>query len=149
LTPGAVWRQLSTLGGPIGARYHHTAMYDIRSDRMVVLGGKQGPGDPAKHDTEFLKGPDYVAPGVVTSLAADIVGSNEVSMIWTASGDDGAAGTANTYDLRVGLVPITNDATFSIATSANPQPVTDAAGTIEQHTLGGLQPCTTYYVALK
>lgn len=97
-------------------------------------------------------GPDTVAPGVVTSFATPAFTSNAVTLTWTATGDDGAVGTATTYDVRYSRSTITsaNWDNAAIVTQVSGEPVPRAAGTAgETVTVAGLSPGTTYYFAMK
>ena len=44
--------------------------------------------------------PDTIAPGAVTSLTVTKAKSSALRLAWIASGDDGADGTATSYDVR-------------------------------------------------
>ncbi|NJN81426.1 MAG: hypothetical protein HC802_03510 [Caldilineaceae bacterium] len=71
-----------------------------------------------------------------------------VKLTWTATGDDGNEGAANAYDLRYSKSPI-SDANWQEATQAANLPAPQPAGTGEAFTLTGLDPTTTYYIALR
>jgi hypothetical protein len=74
--------------------------------------------------------------------------ASSIVVRWTAVGDDMTFGTAASQQLRYSTSPITTEAHFDAATevvTGAPQ----AAGTMEQATLSGLTPGTTYYVALR
>lgn len=96
---------------------------------------------------------DAIAPSAVADLLvlAGLPSPPTVSTLtltWTSPGDDGAAGTATSYDLRylVG-VPI-NAGNFASATPVAIQPVPTVGGSAAQTTVTGLNPGTTYYFAL-
>ncbi len=57
---------------------------------LVGCGGDDGSSPP----------PDQVPPAAVGDLRAVAAADGEVTLAWTAPGDDGAAGTAAAYDLR-------------------------------------------------
>jgi hypothetical protein len=141
------WHRLATLGSPPGGRWHHTAVYSIHSDRLAVLGG-EGQGDPWGRGSWFLSWPDLVPPGAVTDLSPDFVGQNEFGVFWTAPGDDGSVGTANSYDLRIATFDITEQ-NFESATPVSDPPSPAAAGTPQSYSFTGLFACTQYRVALK
>ncbi len=50
---------------------------------------------------------DQTAPAAVTDLATGTVTTSSVDLSWTAPGDDGATGTATTYDVRYSTSTIT------------------------------------------
>lgn len=91
---------------------------------------------------------DQTPPAPVTNLSVSGVLMTEVNLTWTAVGDDGLQGTANTYDLRYATTPI-SDATWQDATPVEGLPAPQPAGAIERVTVTKLQPATTYYFALK
>jgi subtilisin family serine protease len=92
--------------------------------------------------------PDDVPPGAIADLATSDAGSNTMVLNWTATGDDGAAGTANSYDVRYSASPI-NDGNFAAATRAGNAPTPSAAGSAETMEVHGLAPSTTYFFAVK
>ena len=71
----------------------------------------------------------------------------DADLTWVAPGDDGYAGTAVRYDLRVATTPLT-DATFAAATSV-PTLVPLHGGLIEVLHLPALPAETTLYYALR
>ncbi|HSP81800.1 MAG TPA: fibronectin type III domain-containing protein, partial [Myxococcaceae bacterium] len=89
---------------------------------------------------------DDVAPATPV-LSQGAITTTRIPLQWTAPGDDGALGTASSYDLRYATAPIVTDADFAAALPvliSAPQ----VAGSAESVTLEGLTPGTTYYVAL-
>ncbi|MFN7966278.1 MAG: S8 family serine peptidase [Acidobacteriota bacterium] len=92
--------------------------------------------------------PDNVAPGMINSLAAVDPGSNTMGLSWTATGDDGNVGTANYYELRYSLDPIT-EANFSSATRAGKEPAPLVAGTTQQMEVKNLQAASLYFFAIR
>ncbi len=50
---------------------------------------------------------DGTAPADVTDLATGTVTTSSVALSWTAPGDDGATGTASSYDIRYSTSTIT------------------------------------------
>ena len=93
--------------------------------------------------------PDTTAPAAVTDLAATAIGRNQLTLTWTATGDDGSTGTATTYSIRYSASPITDGASFAAAAALTGLPAPKAAGSAETFTVTGLQPATTYYFAMK
>ncbi|HEY2956536.1 MAG TPA: galactose oxidase-like domain-containing protein [Candidatus Eisenbacteria bacterium] len=90
---------------------------------------------------------DVTRPGQITDLASDFVSSNSVSLYWTASGDDGSAGTASYVDIRRSNSTITSS-NFDSATPVN-QPVPYCSGALQIHVVTGLAASHTYYFAMK
>ncbi len=92
--------------------------------------------------------PDFTAPMAVADLAAEFVDATRVDLTWTATGDDGALGTASIYDIRYSMSPI-NEGNWDAATPADGEPAPMSSGATERFVLTGLQPLTTYYIAMK
>ncbi|MBI5168383.1 MAG: S8 family serine peptidase [Candidatus Eisenbacteria bacterium] len=90
---------------------------------------------------------DRTAPGAVGDMLAEAVGEGVLRLRWTAPGDDGASGTAASYDLRVANAPM-DSAAFLIATPlATLAP--HAGGAPETLSVGGLTTGRTYWFALR
>ena len=85
---------------------------------------------------------------VLAALAAAEATPNSVTLSWTAPGDDGSAGTAAQYDIRYSLSTI-NEVNWGSATQVSGEPTPAAAGTPQEFEVTGLQPNTTYYLAIK
>lgn len=71
-----------------------------------------------------------------------------VRLSWTASGDDGYAGTAKTYEVRYSSVPITED-NWQQATASRRTVTPKPAGQKESLVIDGLEGGQTYYFAIK
>lgn len=93
--------------------------------------------------------PDLTAPAAITDLAVGSVDSNRVTLTWTAPGDDGATGTATSYDIRYSTTQIVDDADFAAATPVPGAPAPGAAGSAETLDVSGLNADTTYWFAIK
>lgn len=91
---------------------------------------------------------DTIAPGVPQGLTALQRASDALLLTWTASGDDGSAGTATHYELRYSPSPIT-EANYHLAAVASALPQPRASGTAQSYLLMGLNSNTQYYVALR
>ena len=91
---------------------------------------------------------DGTAPAAVTDLATGTVTTSSVALSWTAPGDDGATGTATTYDVRYSTSTITAG-NWASATQASGEPAPSVAGSAETFTVTGLSDNTTYYFAIK
>jgi len=91
---------------------------------------------------------DNTAPAAIADLAVTGTTGTTLSLRWTAPGDDGATGTATSYDVRYSTSAITN-ANWASATTVTGEPAPLAAGTVQTFTVSGLQPSQTYYVAVK
>jgi len=96
-----------------------------------------------------LAAPDVTAPSAVTDLTLSDPSTTSITLTWTAPGDDGAAGTAITYDIRRSFAQITTEDQFNSAVQLTGEPVPAIAGTSQTMTVGGLIANTTYYFAMK
>lgn len=72
----------------------------------------------------------------------------EISLIWTAPGDDGNAGTAHHYIIRYSTNMI-DDQNWGTATVAPNPPAPLPAGSAQTYTIAGLNIGSRYYFALK
>lgn len=91
---------------------------------------------------------DDTAPARVDDLKVARTGSNTVTLTWTASGDDGGAGTAAVNDIRYAESPI-KPWTFDLATPVEACPSPAPAGTRETFRVDGLDVKTTYFFAMR
>lgn len=93
-------------------------------------------------------GADVTAPDAIADLAASSPTLSTIDLDWTAPGDDGAIGTATTYDVRYSTSTIT-EGNWASATQATGEPIPSVAGSLESMTVSGLTDSTTYYFAIK
>ena len=91
---------------------------------------------------------DATPPDAVSDLATGTVTATSVQLSWTAPGDDGATGTATTYDIRYSTSTIT-EGNWASATQANGEPSPQVAGSSESFTVTGLPASTTHYFVIK
>ena len=89
---------------------------------------------------------DMTAPAAITDLNS-AVNEQEITLNWTATGDDDNEGTALSYDLRWNTEEIneTNWDAATIINTAAPQP----AGTAETATIGDMSEGVTFYFGIK
>lgn len=92
--------------------------------------------------------PDTTPPGAVTDLNCSDIGSDQVTLQWTAPGDDGFTGQASYYDIRYANFMIT-EGNFATATQTSGEPPPSMSGQIDSFTVTGLANGTLYYFALK
>jgi len=99
------------------------------------------PVEPAEADT--------IPPDGIMDLGAS-PGPNggQVTLYWTATGDDHDVGRPSGYDIRYAPVPI-NETNWATATSASHLPVPLSAGEPHVHTVSQLPEGTLLYFALK
>ena len=91
---------------------------------------------------------DKTAPEAISDLKIDNVTGTQISLSWTASGDDGNLGSASVYDIRYGTEPI-NESNWASAVSVYNEPVPLAAGSDQVFTIIGLASNAEYYIAIK
>lgn len=111
---------------------------------FLVLAG----GCSKKKSTEPRSFSDIVSPASITDLATLNTTSNSITLVWTATGDDGSTGTAAQYDIRYStssILPFNWGSAIRCSVERKPQP----AGSSETFVVGGLDPNTPYYLALK
>ncbi len=115
--------------------------------------------DPLNTGTATLDGQpqsseiDRTAPAAARDLRVRTVepGTNEVTLAWTAPGDDNRTGTAQKYDLRYDTTRIETAADFTQATPVDAPPLPSPAGTQETAVVGpsdGLRSGRSYYFAV-
>jgi len=91
---------------------------------------------------------DTTPPADITDLAAGSPTASSIQLTWTAPGDDGATGTASSYDVRYSTSSI-DEGNWAAATQATGEPAPQVAGSAESFTVTGLSAETTYYFAIK
>src|SRR6185436_2689049 len=91
---------------------------------------------------------DVTPPDAVADLLTTTTTTSSIMLTWTAPGDDGATGTATSYDIRYSLATITK-ANFAAATPVSGEPSPAVAGSAESMTVSGLAAGATYYFAMK
>lgn len=92
---------------------------------------------------------DLTAPGKITALkAVTPTQQTNLTLNWTAPGDDNNTGTAASYDLRFSIARI-SEATWNTATPVNGEPVPMVAGSLESMSVGNLLCGRTYYFGIK
>ncbi len=92
--------------------------------------------------------PDNTPPGVISDLVTSLPTISSLVLSWTSPGDDDYTGIAAYYDLRYSTSFIT-EGNWNLATQVSGEPSPLVAGTLQNMTVGGLDPITTYYFAIK
>jgi chitodextrinase len=94
---------------------------------------------------------DEAPPAAITDLASPSQGEHLIILTWTATGDDGAIGTAHHYELRYRTGgTITTEYAWNNATPVTSGlPAPGPAGTLETYHLSGLASGTGYGVAVR
>jgi len=133
LTPQMVWNRLQ-LSDPI-------------DDINPGYEGKLGTG--RLNAANALKTPDTIPPSTTTDLMAYSTDAISIEIGWTAPGESADSGKAATYDIKYSTSPINDEESFKNAKTALNIPKPMPAGSLEIFTIKGLDPETTYYIALK
>ncbi|MHB8482142.1 MAG: fibronectin type III domain-containing protein [Nitrospiria bacterium] len=97
---------------------------------------------------------DLTPPSAIKDLSVvrNSVNNSSVILSWTATGDDGAIGTAMQYDIRYSEFPIVDDTAFynPVQTIQVPNPpFPGPSGRLEFFPVTGLNSNTLYYFAVK
>lgn len=116
-----------------------------RSQKTSWCGGTNGP--PAS-PSACAAPSDSTAPGRIQSLNKTGQTSSNVALSWTATGDDGAVGTAHHYELRYNLSAIT-DSNWASSSLASGVPTPLPANQSQTATVNGLSAGRNYYFAIK
>jgi subtilisin family serine protease len=96
---------------------------------------------------------DSSPPAPITDLfASPGPGCDEVTLRWTATGDDGTIGSAFLYDVRYAeesAGPIDTEAKWNSATQVTGEPEPHMSGWTQTMTVSGLTPGARYFFAIK
>lgn len=140
---GEVRLMLSKLAGDT---QYYFAGKNIVHDRP-----EPGISNVATITTEPVPDPDLDPPAGITDLAATDIRPTELTLEWTAPGDDGQEGTADHYEVRFQTGgPILTEADWLSAAPVQqdlPQP--GSAGSDESLPVSGLTPEETYGFAVR
>lgn len=98
--------------------------------------------------TSTLPSVDSEGPAACADLRVVAAGQDWLTVEWTASGDNGLAGTAAHYDLRWSAGPIGTENEF-LAAAGGVAPHPAASGTTQRATLAGLPSGASVTVALR
>ncbi len=123
-------------------------LWDAFARRGLGFSADQGSSSTNSDNTEAFNTPEAVPPSPVTDLAA-APACEGIELSWTATGDDGSTGTADSYDIRYAASPITNDTEFDAAMQVEGEPDPQSSGTPESFVVTGLGFSTTYHFAMK
>jgi hypothetical protein len=134
------WQQSWTPPTPLGAGTHTVQFKNLNASAATYI----------DIDAITIFEPDLTPPAAITNLAA-VPGANvgEVSLNWSAVGDDGTNGTASSYLVRYSSSPITSETAWNNATAFANSLTPKAAGGSESLTATGLFSPTPYYFAVR
>jgi WD40 repeat protein len=118
-----------------------TLYFALRAyDEALNIGGLSNVARWAPEDT--------IPPAAVRDLRVETVEGGNLTLSWTAPGDNEDRGVAAFYDIRYA----TREADlkrWELAQVVPGEPLPEPAGTRQEYTLTGLQQDTVYYVGLK
>lgn len=123
-----------------------TGSYEIRAQAKDIYGAISAWSE--SHEISIQIEADTIPPAAVTNLTAGTPTSTTITLTWTAPGDDGNTGTASQYDIRYSTSTITEN-NWGSAIQCTGEPAPKAAGSSESFVVSGLNPNTTYYLAIK
>jgi len=103
---------------------------------------------PACDDDDGTKPGDDTSPVRVTDLAVVAAGDNSLTLEWTAPGDDGGSGTAQSYEIRQSSSPI-NAFNFGAATPVSSPPTPVPGGSIQGFIVNGVDTTLETHFALR
>jgi hypothetical protein len=110
----------------------------------IVGCGKDDSTGPGDNGTPI----DTIPPASITDLTIRTTGTDFITLLWTAPGDDANSGTAAAYDLRYHTSAIST-ANWGQAIQVDGLPAPRANGHIENFTVTQLACSTEYHFAIK
>ncbi|MFD0674544.1 S-layer homology domain-containing protein [Cohnella sp. GCM10027633] len=126
----------------------HPVTAATRYVRVQLAGSTARVGEIVLYGTPLSGSlPDTRAPGQVTNLTAAKPTTTTLRLNWKAPGDDGAAGKADSYEIRYHTSEITT-ANWADATNVASPPAPLGGGTAQKFVVNGLNADTLYYFAL-
>jgi hypothetical protein len=93
--------------------------------------------------------PDTIPPAPVSDLTAESSSPATIKLTWTATGNNGQAGQASRYEIRYSTEPLTTENFLAASLVPTRVPPPQKSGQLESLLVGGLEPDTTYYFALR
>ncbi|MFA5858687.1 MAG: hypothetical protein WC955_06440 [Elusimicrobiota bacterium] len=127
-----------------GVTYYFAIVTEDEGQNMSPV--SNSPSAPAQRSSVS----DTTPPGAIANLVAAQGGTaGEISISWTAPGDDGNTGQAQLYDIRYNIGAEITEANWDTATSVSTPPVPQAPGITENLVVGNLTIGSMYYFAVK
>jgi len=91
---------------------------------------------------------DSIPPATITDLSVDSVSQNTILINWTAVGDDGLEGTAQSYIIKINTEEITIE-NWDDLPAYEQSVIPQESGALESFVIAGLESSTNYYAAIK
>jgi hypothetical protein len=160
----------STAGAITGANWDSATEYAQSWTPLAAGGSENHVVSPLAGDTQYWfaveaydrtpncggvsnspsgKTSDTVAPCAITDFAVIGVVDNNVTLSWTAPGDNGATGTAASYVMKYSTTGAITDANWGSANTYAQSWTPRSGGSAEVHTITGLTHDTTYWFAVE
>lgn len=138
--------------GPSGT-VHTLTLYGMRAATLYHFGIKTADEMPnwsplSNTPSMQTQAGDLTPPATTADLRVAAVGTNWLTLAWTAPGDDGNGGLATSYDVRYSPNPMTVGSYLS-ANFAIGEPGPQLPGATQFLTLSGMGNGYTYYLALR
>ena len=138
---GGLSETLDISGLSPGTTYHFCVRaFDSSGNRNSWTGSVQAATGPM---------PDMTPPADIAGVTATATAPDKVQLNWTAVGDDGNSGSAQSYEIRRSTSPINNntqcDAGANVPNTVSPA----AAGSPLGFTVTGLSENTVYYFCVR
>ncbi|SYZ73061.1 hypothetical protein TRIP_C21176 [Candidatus Zixiibacteriota bacterium] len=140
---------VSTAAGNISNRDPNTCFHVPNNANYIPVFWNSGDGGIYFAKIILNSSGDTVPPGKINDLGA-IPGSGlgEATLSWTAPGDDGYSGTAQSYIIKFDTLPIADASWPALAAYANP-PAPLPAGQHQTCSVSGLTPGNIYFFAVR
>ena len=91
---------------------------------------------------------DSIPPAMITDLSTTNTSSSSIRIDWTAPGDDGNTGTADSYVIKI-ISDSLSEANWNEVEVYTNSIIPSASGLLESFDLIGLEALSTYYIAVK
>ncbi len=119
--------------------------YYISIKAVDEIGNISGLSNVVQAVTQEL--PDETPPNPISDLAAE-ESETEITLSWTAPGDDGNVGTASFYVLKYSEEFITSD-NWSAALTLPNAPIPEESGSVQEYVVNELNSGIEYYFAIR
>lgn len=125
------------------ARLMNTVVKEDELAGKMVSGGRVNAANALENDS--------VPPADVNDFSVAAAGASTMTLAFTATGDDGVAGNASSYQIRMSDKPITDEASWNAAKVVKGVPTPSAPGTPEriQVAIAPDEQPKTYHFALR
>jgi ferredoxin len=128
------WEPIDSLATDSAITFHITAVDEV--------------GNRSTEATTTIAIMEHDPPAAITDLTQINTTTDEFTLNWTAVGDDGLEGIADSYIIKISIEEITSSSWGNLPEYPNDlNPM--LSGELEEFIISGLEPDTSYYVAVK